>query len=111
MTQIKAFAVFLLLTPSLFSSEATVDSHQWLEEMESPKTQEWIEKQNVSSLTYLKACPDREKIKNHLRAISDYEDYGLPIQRENGLFFFTRPVLPVAAKGYSTPPNCGGSKR
>ena len=65
------------------------DPYRWLEDLDSPETKEWVRAQNEVTFPYLKALPDREKLKNELALLWDYERYGLP-EKEGTFYFFTR---------------------
>ena len=65
------------------------DPYRWLEDLDSPETKEWVRAQNEVTFPYLKALPDREKLKNELTLLWNYERYGLP-EKEGAFYFFSR---------------------
>ena len=65
------------------------DPYRWLEDLDSPETREWVQAQNAVTFPYLKALPDRERLKDELTSLWNYERYGLP-EKEGNLYFFTR---------------------
>src|SRR5450432_1920399 len=54
------------------------DPYRWLEDANSAETQAWVEKQNEVTFGLLRAIPVREKIRERLTKIFDYERYGIP---------------------------------
>ena len=65
------------------------DPYRWLEDANSPETQAWVEKQNEVTFGLLRAIPVREKIRERLTKIFDYERYGIPF-KEDGRYFFSK---------------------
>jgi prolyl oligopeptidase len=65
------------------------DPYRWLEEVNSEQTQRWIEAQNGVTFEYLSQIPAREKIRQRITELWDYEKYGAPFKR-GGRYFFTR---------------------
>ena len=64
------------------------DPYRWLEDLDSPETREWVQAQNAVTFPYLKALPDRERLKDELTSLWNYERYGLP-EKEGNFYFFT----------------------
>src|SRR6185436_5267894 len=65
------------------------DPYRWLEDDHAPATKEWVEAQNKVTFGYLEKIPYREKIKQRLTELWNYERYGLPF-REGGRYFYTK---------------------
>ena len=65
------------------------DPYRPLENADSPETRAWIEAENKLTQSYLGQVPEREKIKERLTALWDYEKYGVP-RREGERFFFSK---------------------
>ncbi len=65
------------------------DPYRWLEEIDSPETRAWIEAQNELSFGYLGRIPARERLRQRLTELWDYERFGVPFKR-GGRYFFTR---------------------
>jgi len=86
----KPLSLFLLFSCTLFASSQIEDPYRWLEEMESPQTLEWVEKQNTIAEEYLTKAPEKEWIKEKLKEVADYESYGLPVLIEDRIFFTRR---------------------
>src|SRR5262245_35995107 len=65
------------------------DPYRWLEDTGSDATKKWVESENALSQPYLEAIPAREKIKQRLTQLWNYERYDLPVKR-GGHYFYTR---------------------
>jgi len=65
------------------------DPYRWLEDTGSDTTKKWVEAENALSQPYLEAIPAREKIKQRLTELWNYERYDLPVKR-GGRYFYTR---------------------
>ena len=64
------------------------DPYRWLEDDRAEDTQAWVKAQNLVTFDYLEKLPRREPIRERLRALWNYERFGLPFQR-SGRWFFT----------------------
>src|SRR5688572_21482992 len=65
------------------------DPYRWLEDDHAPATKEWVEAQNKVTFGYLEKIPQREKIKQRLTELWNYERYGIPF-KEGGRYFITK---------------------
>jgi len=65
------------------------DPYRWLENSDSPETRAWIEAQNKLTFDYLAQIPAREKIKQRLTELWNYERFGVPF-RQGSRYFLTR---------------------
>ena len=65
------------------------DPYRWLEDLDSEETRQWIEEQNKVTFEFLEKIPDREKIRERLTQLWDYEKYGVP-HREGKRYFFSK---------------------
>jgi prolyl oligopeptidase len=85
------------------------DPYRWLEDAASPETRAWIDAQNRLTFHFLESIPGRNRIRNRLTRLWDYERYGLPFQR-GGRYFFTRndglqnQAVYYVAEGLNAPP-------
>ncbi|MEH2418515.1 prolyl oligopeptidase family serine peptidase [Nostoc sp.] len=61
------------------------DPYRWLEDPDSEETTTWIEAQNQVTFGYLSEIPTREKIKQRLTKLWDYEKYGIPFKEGESL--------------------------
>ncbi|MEH1837875.1 MAG: prolyl oligopeptidase family serine peptidase [Nostoc sp.] len=69
------------------------DPYRWLEDPDSEETKAWIEAQNQVTFGYLKEIPTREKIKQRLTKLWDYEKYGIPFKEGERYFYFKNDGL------------------
>jgi len=56
------------------------DPYRWLEALDSPETKAWVTAQNEVTFGYLGQIPFRDKIRERLTTIWNYERYGVPEQ-------------------------------
>ena len=63
------------------------DPYRWLEEPDSAETRRWIAAENQVTFNYLREIPAREKIKQRLTKLWDYEKYGTPCKKGNNYFY------------------------
>ncbi|MEP0753444.1 prolyl oligopeptidase family serine peptidase [Trichocoleus sp. Lan] len=64
------------------------DPYRWLEDPDSDETKAWVEAQNQVTFSYLNEIPVREKIKQRLTELWDYEKYSLPFKEGDRYFYF-----------------------
>jgi len=64
------------------------DPYRWLEDPDSEETQAWVEAQNQVTFGYLGEIPAREKIKQRLTKLWDYEKYGIPFKEGDRYFYY-----------------------
>lgn len=69
------------------------DSYRWLEDPDSDETKAWVEAQNQVTFAYLNEIPEREKIKQRLTQLWDYEKYGIPFKEGNRYFYYKNDGL------------------
>ncbi|HEX7859679.1 MAG TPA: prolyl oligopeptidase family serine peptidase [Verrucomicrobiae bacterium] len=62
------------------------DPYRWLENPDSPESREWIEAQNKVTFDFLGKIPEREKIKQRLTELWNYERFGVPFKEGNRYF-------------------------
>lgn len=72
-----------------FHGTKVEDPYKWLEDLESPETKEWIAQQNKLTFDYLAQIPHREKVRQRLTELWDYEKFGIPFHR-SGRYFLMR---------------------
>jgi prolyl oligopeptidase len=63
------------------------DPYRWLEDPKSKETQTWINAQNKVTFGYLNQIPIRNKIKQRLTKLWDYEKYSIPFKEGNRYFY------------------------
>ncbi|MCC5623268.1 prolyl oligopeptidase family protein [Nostoc sp. CHAB 5715] len=76
-----------------YHSTLVADPYRWLEDPDSEETRAWIEAQNQVTFDYLSEIPTREKIKQRLTKLWDYEKYGIPFQEGERYFYFKNDGL------------------
>lgn len=69
------------------------DPYRWLEDPDSEETKAWIEAQNQVTFAYLSEIPAREKIKQRLTQLWDYEKYSIPFKQGDRYFYFKNDGL------------------
>ena len=72
-----------------YHGTAVTDPYRWLEDLDSARTQRWVEAQNELAQPYLESIPARAWIKQRLSDLWNYERHGVPV-REGGRYFSTR---------------------
>ena len=65
------------------------DPYRWLEDDNAEETKAWVKAQNEITFGYLKSIPERDKIRERLAALWNYERFGLPSE-QGGKYFFSR---------------------
>jgi len=63
------------------------DPYRWLEDDLSLETGEWVKQQNEVTFDYLKNIPYRDKLKNRLETLWNYEKVGAPFKEGNYTYF------------------------
>jgi prolyl oligopeptidase len=66
-----------------------VDPYRWLEDRKSPRTEAWIEAQNVYTRSILDAVPERQAIRRRLVELVKVDTVQIPQERA-GRYFFAR---------------------
>lgn len=66
---------------------AVADPYRWLEQLDSPEVDAWIEAQNAYSASYLEALPDYERIRARMEALWTTERLSVP-RVHDGRYFF-----------------------
>ncbi|MFN6564011.1 MAG: prolyl oligopeptidase family serine peptidase [Nostoc sp. ChiSLP01] len=76
-----------------YHGTVVADPYRWLENPDSPETRAWIESQNQVTFGYLGEIPTREKIKQRLTKLWDYEKYSIPFKEGEQYFYFKNDGL------------------
>jgi prolyl oligopeptidase len=71
--------------------EAIADPYRWLENdvRSDAEVADWVDRQNATSHAYLAGLPQRSWFAARIRALMDYERFGLP-QKAGSRYFYTR---------------------
>nr|WP_316937418.1 prolyl oligopeptidase family serine peptidase [Hymenobacter sp. DG25A] len=70
-----------------YHGTSVTDAYRWLEDADSPETKEWVTAENKVTFGYLDKIPFRDKIRERLTQIWNYERYGIPQQEGDYLYF------------------------
>ncbi len=65
------------------------DPYRWLENADSPETQAWVQAENALTFGYLKQIPSRDRIRDRVSKLWNFEKSGVPI-KEGGRYFFAK---------------------
>ena len=65
------------------------DPYRWLEDLDSPPTAAWVAAQNELTFGFLAGLPQRNRFRERLTALWNYERIGVPT-KEGGRYFFSR---------------------
>jgi prolyl oligopeptidase len=63
------------------------DPYRWLEKLDSPQVQQWVQAQNALSQPRLQELPARAWVKARLTQLWNYERYDVPVKR-GGRYFY-----------------------
>jgi prolyl oligopeptidase len=64
------------------------DPYRWLEDLDSPATRAWVSAEAQLTASYLGAIPGRDRLRERLGALYDFEKVGIPF-KEDGRYFYT----------------------
>jgi prolyl oligopeptidase len=79
------------------------DPYRWLEELDSPETKEWVTAENKVTFDYLGRIPFRDKVRERLTTLWNYERYGVPSVEGDLLIFSKNDGLQNQAVVYAVP--------
>ncbi|MEQ8218364.1 MAG: prolyl oligopeptidase family serine peptidase [Arenibacter sp.] len=69
------------------------DPFRWLEDDQSPETENWVKEQNKTTFNYLDKIPFRKELKKRLEQLWDFEKLGSPFEEGNYIYFFKNDGL------------------
>jgi prolyl oligopeptidase len=72
-----------------YFDQRVFDPYRWMEDLDSPELATWIAAQNQLVQGYIADAPGRERIKQRLAALWNFERFGVP-QVRGGRYFYTR---------------------
>jgi len=72
-----------------YSGTKVQDPYRWMENLDSPELKQWIDDENKITFDYLRQIPARDRIKDRLTKIWNYERYGIPF-KEGGRYFISK---------------------
>lgn len=73
-----------------FHGTQVADPYRWMEQTESDETKSWIDAENKLTDSYLATIPQREKIKNRLTELWNYERFSSPSKVADGFYLYTK---------------------
>ena len=76
-----------------YHGTAIADPYRWLENPDTPETQAWIAAQNQVTQQFLAQSPDRDRLRQRLTQLWDYEKYSVPFKKGDRYFFFKNDGL------------------
>ncbi|MFD2785845.1 prolyl oligopeptidase family serine peptidase [Hymenobacter rubripertinctus] len=68
---------------------SVADPYRWLENLDSPETKSWVTAENKVTFGYLDQIPFRDKIRERLTTLWNYEKFGIP-QQEGDMLYFSK---------------------
>jgi len=80
------------VTDTYFDTEV-VDNYRWLEDDRSEETENWVERQNEATFSFLDQIPFRNQLKNRLEQIWNYEKISAPFQEGDYTYFYKNDGL------------------
>lgn len=76
-------------TVDTYHGVKVADPYRWLEDPDAAASRSWIAAQNQLFFGWLKKIPARDRIRDRLRTLWNYERYGVPRQR-GGKYFYLK---------------------
>jgi prolyl oligopeptidase len=74
----------------MYHGMEVTDSYRWLEDQNSERTRQWIDKQTRYARAYLDSIPGRERIRKRMVQLLTVDVIGTPIKIRNRFFFLKR---------------------
>jgi prolyl oligopeptidase len=71
-----------------YHGTSVADPYRWLENPDSEETKAWVKAQNDVTFAYLQQIPARDKIKQRLTKLWDFERYGIPFKEGSRYFYY-----------------------
>lgn len=76
-----------------YFGEKIVDPYRWLEDDRAEDTKDWVQREVKFTKDYLDKIPFREKLRNQLREIWNYEKIGSPFKEGDYTYFYKNDGL------------------
>ena len=74
----------------VYHGQEVRDPYRWLEDVDSEETKAWVEAQNEVTFAYLESISERERIRERLTELWNYERYSTPFKEGGRDFFFKK---------------------
>lgn len=69
------------------------DPYRWLEDPDAEETKAWVDAQNQVTFGYLEQIPQRDRLKERITQLWNYEKYSTPFKEGNRYFYFKNDGL------------------
>jgi prolyl oligopeptidase len=76
-----------------YFGETITDPYRWLEDDMSTETADWVKTQNSLTFSYLEQVPYRDKLKQRLEKLMNYEKIGAPFTEGDYTYFYKNDGL------------------
>ncbi|MCC7466875.1 MAG: S9 family peptidase [Saprospiraceae bacterium] len=76
-----------------YHGTSIADPYRWLEDDQSAETKDWVSRQNIVTNGYLGQIPFRDKVKQRLEQIFNFEKYGTPFKEGGKYYYFKNDGL------------------
>ena len=76
-----------------YFNNQVADPYRWLEDDMSSETEQWVQAENAVTQAYLAQVPSRDKLKERLKVLLDYEKVGAPFKEGKYTYFFKNDGL------------------
>lgn len=76
-----------------YFNKQVADPYRWLEDDMSSETEQWVQAENAVTQAYLAQVPSRDKLKERLKVLLDYEKVGAPFKEGKYTYFFKNDGL------------------
>ncbi len=73
-----------------YNGVKVADPYRWMEDTESSDMRSWIDAQNKLTDAYLATIPQRERIRNRLTELWNYERYSAPSKITEGFYIYSK---------------------
>lgn len=80
-------------TVDTYFGTEVADPYRWLENDTSKATEAWVEAENKVTTEYLSGIPFRDKVRQRLTDLTNYEKIGIPYKRKGKYYFFKNDGL------------------
>ncbi|MEZ4853118.1 prolyl oligopeptidase family protein [Flavobacterium sp.] len=80
-------------TVAVYFGDSIQDPYRWLEDDRSPETEAWVKAENEVTFGYLNKIPFRNKIKERLEKLWNYEKVSAPFKEGNYTYFYKNDGL------------------
>ncbi len=77
----------------IYFETSVKDPYRWLEDDRSKETEAWVKSENDVTFDYLEKIPFRDKFKNRLTELWNYEKYSAPFKRGKYTYFYKNDGL------------------